>query len=53
MNMFCNLNQKDLVPGIAEVVQGDKTPTSDPEDPLPENGIPDEEEISSTNENIK
>ena len=42
MKMFYNLNEKDLVPGIEEVVQEKKTPTLYPEDQLPVHVIHDD-----------
>ena len=53
MKMFCNLNEKYLVPDIQEFVQEKKTPTLYPEDPLPVHVIPDDGESARTNENIK
>ena len=40
--MFHCFNEKGLVPGIEELVKQDTTPTSNSEDPLPVNLIPDE-----------
>ena len=40
MKPFRDFNENGLVPGIEEVVQDDKTPTLDPEDPLPVHVIP-------------
>ena len=46
MKMFRDSNKYDIVPCIEE----DKTPTSDPEENLPVNVIPDEEESARKNE---
>ena len=53
MKIFCDLNEKDLLPGIEEAVEKYKTTASDPEVPLPVHLIPDEGEISGSNESIK
>ena len=53
MKPFRDFNENGLVPGIEEVVQDDKTPTLDPEDPLPVHVIPYEGESARANENIK
>ena len=35
MKIFRTMNEQDLVSGIEEVIEQYKTPTSEPEDPLP------------------
>ena len=42
MKMYQNLNEKELVPGIEELVKQGTTLKSYPEDPLPLNVLPDE-----------
>ena len=42
MKIFCTMNKKYIVPGIEKVIEQDNNPTSDLEDPLPVNVIPDE-----------
>ena len=49
LKTFRNSHKEGLVPGIEEY----KIPMSDPEDKLPVNVIPDEEEIVRSNENSK
>ena len=50
--MLHDLNENDLVQGIEEAIQEDKTPESNPYDPITVHIIPDEGEIARNNENI-
>ena len=50
--MFSDLNEKDLIPGIEDVVQEYNTPTSDPEDTLPVHLISNEGENARINKNM-
>ena len=53
MKILCNLKEEDLVPGINEFLQEEKTPMPNPYDPLPMHIIPYEVESVRTDENIK
>ena len=52
MKMFRDLDEKDLVPDIEEVIKQGTTPTLYPEDPIHVHVIPDERESAKNNESI-